>query len=75
MLPCYTGIRASLSTSLLFKSWSNHEDVLNVQMKKDYRKEWQAAMPELLARPRDVTIWEAVRADGTISVNQALSMR
>lgn len=54
---------------LLYESWADHEDVLNVQMKKEYRKEWQATMPELLARPREVTIWEAVRADGTIYGN------
>jgi (4S)-4-hydroxy-5-phosphonooxypentane-2,3-dione isomerase len=51
---------------LLYESWADHEDVLNVQMKREYRKEWQAALPQLLVRPREITIWKAVRGDGTI---------
>lgn len=48
---------------LLHETWADHDDVLNVQLQRPYRRAWHTALPEILAEPRDVTIWEALRAD------------
>lgn len=48
---------------LLHESWESHEDVLNVQVKRSYRDEWHAALPDLLASPREITMWQPLRAE------------
>ena len=48
---------------MLFETWESHEDVLEVQLKRPYREAWHQALPELLSAPRDVSIWEPMRAD------------
>lgn len=48
---------------MLLETWESHEDVLKVQLQRSYRQAWHAALPELLTKPRDVTIWEPLRAD------------
>jgi len=40
-----------------------HEDVVNVQMHRPYRRAWHEALPTVLERERDITIWETLRAD------------
>ncbi|QAY75299.1 putative quinol monooxygenase [Sphingosinicella sp. BN140058] len=51
---------------LLHESWADHEEVLEVQLKRPYRAEWHAALPELLEQPRDISMWVPIRADGQI---------
>ncbi len=41
---------------LLYETWESHEDVLNIQLHRPYRVAWHAALPELLARERDVQV-------------------
>ena len=48
---------------MLYETWESHEDVLNVQLHRSYRHPWHAALPTLLEQERDITIWQAVRAD------------
>ena len=48
---------------MLYETWESHEDVLNVQLHKPYRKAWHDALPALLERERDISIWEPLRAD------------
>jgi quinol monooxygenase YgiN len=48
---------------MLYETWENHEDVMEVQLKRPYREAWHAALPDLLREPRGVTIWEPMRAD------------
>src|SRR3954452_9909567 len=48
---------------MLYETWADHEDVLNVQIHKPYRRAYNDALPELLAEPRDITIWEPMRSD------------
>ena len=35
-----------------------------IQLHRAYRRAWHDALPELLRTPRDVTVWEPIRADG-----------
>jgi len=48
---------------MLYETWESHEDVLEVQLKRPYREAGHRALPELLSKPRDVSIWEPLRAD------------
>jgi quinol monooxygenase YgiN len=48
---------------MLLETWESHEDVMEVQLKRSYREAWHRALPELLGEPRDVSIWEPLRAD------------
>ncbi|MBO1907998.1 antibiotic biosynthesis monooxygenase [Microvirga sp. 3-52] len=48
---------------MLLETWESHKDVLEVQLKRSYREAWHQALPELLNKPRDVTVWEPLRAD------------
>lgn len=48
---------------MLYETWENHEDVLEVQLKRPYRQAWHAALPDLLTGPRDISIWNPLRSD------------
>ena len=48
---------------MLYETWENHEDVLNTQVHRPYRRAWHDALPILLEQDRDITIWEPIRAD------------
>lgn len=48
---------------MLYETWESHEDVLNVQLQRPYRRAWHDALPRILAEERDITIWEPLRAD------------
>lgn len=47
----------------LHETWRDHQDVLEVQLKRPYREAWHAALPDLLARPRIVGQWSQLRID------------
>lgn len=48
---------------MLYETWESHEDVMAVQLHRPYRQAWHEALPELLSKPRDITIWHPIRAD------------
>lgn len=48
---------------ILYETWESHEDVVNVQLKRPYRNAWHAALPELLRKPREISIWKPIRSD------------
>ncbi len=48
---------------LLHETWRDHQDVLDVQIHRPYRAEWHAALPDLLAAPRDISMWTTLRSD------------
>lgn len=47
----------------LHETWSDRQDVLDVQLKRPYREAWHAALDELLDRPRGIEIWNVMRSD------------
>nr|CAD6616960.1 antibiotic biosynthesis monooxygenase [Rhizobium sp. TCK] len=51
------------SRFLLHETWQSHEDVLSVQLARPYREEWHAALPDLLAAERKISIWQPLRSD------------
>jgi quinol monooxygenase YgiN len=48
---------------MLYETWEDHDDVVNVQLKRPYREAWHAALDELLRSPRDISVWEPLRGD------------
>ena len=50
---------------LLYETWADREDLVEVQMKREYRTAYVAALDEMLAETRDVRIWQPMRADFT----------
>src|SRR4051794_13322674 len=43
---------------MLYETWESHEDVLNVQLHRPYRRARHAALPDILRTERDISIWE-----------------
>jgi quinol monooxygenase YgiN len=54
---------ASEHRFMLYETWESHEDVVNVQVHRPYRQAWHEALPMLLERERDISIWKPMRAD------------
>ena len=48
---------------MLYETWADHEDVVNVQLLRPYRHAFHEALPTMLAAPRDISIWCCLRAD------------
>lgn len=53
---------------MLYETWENHQDVLEVQLQRPYRAAWHDALPELLACDRDISIWEPFGQDRQVHV-------
>jgi len=50
---------------MLYETWKDHGDVVNVQLLRPYRQAFHEALPTILAAPRDISIWRCLRADRT----------
>ncbi|WP_439813737.1 putative quinol monooxygenase [Zavarzinia sp. CC-PAN008] len=48
---------------LLHETWTDHDDVVGVQLGRTYRAAWHAALPDLLVGERAVSIWTPLRTD------------
>ncbi|MCB5201069.1 antibiotic biosynthesis monooxygenase [Neorhizobium sp. T786] len=52
---------------LLHETWKSHEDVLTVQLARPYREAWHAALPDLLAGERKISMWQKLRDDQQVA--------
>jgi quinol monooxygenase YgiN len=52
---------------MLYETWADRDDLVEVQMKRDYRRAYEARLPELLRAPRQAQIWQPLRADFAFS--------
>ena len=50
---------------MLYEVWADRDDLVNVQMQRDYRTTYEARLPDLLHEPRRAEIWDRLRADFT----------
>lgn len=48
---------------MLHETWEDHDDVVTVQLQRPYRQAFHAALPEVLATPREVSVWHPRRVD------------
>lgn len=51
------------SRFMLHETWADRDDLVEVQMKRPYRDAYWARLPELLAAPREVQVWQPLRRD------------
>ena len=47
----------------LHETWTDRDDVMNVQLHRPYRADWDAALDDLLERPREIRILKLIRMD------------
>jgi quinol monooxygenase YgiN len=52
---------------MLYETWEDHEDVVNVQLHRAYRQAYHQALPEMLANEREISIWRPLRKDSASS--------
>jgi quinol monooxygenase YgiN len=50
---------------MLYETWADRDDLLNVQMRRGYRTAYEARLPDLLREPRQAQLWRPLRADFT----------
>lgn len=48
---------------MLYETWADRDDVLRVQIHRDYRRAYLARLPEILSEPRQIQIWQPLRGD------------
>lgn len=48
---------------MLYETWADRNDFFEHQMKKSYRSKYERILPDLLRAPREITFFEALRAD------------
>ncbi len=48
---------------MLYETWADQEDLVEVQMRRDYRRDYEARLPDLLREARQVRIWHPLRGD------------
>lgn len=50
---------------MLYETWADQEELTQVQIHRAYRKTYESRLPDVLAEPRQVQIWQAIRSDFT----------
>ena len=50
---------------MLYETWADRDDLIDVQMKRPYRSAYEARLPEILREPRRIELWRPLRADFT----------
>ncbi|MBL8906160.1 MAG: antibiotic biosynthesis monooxygenase [Rhizobiales bacterium] len=55
----------------LHETWTDRQDVLEVQLKRPYRQAWHAALDKLLECPRDIQSWNLLRSDAAARSGRA----
>lgn len=58
----------------LHETWTDRQDVLEVQLQRPYRQAWHAALEEILEQPRDIQIWSQLR-ENTVGPKPKVSGR
>ncbi len=60
------------SRFMIYETWADPEELVQVQLKRDYRKAYEARLPELLREPRHVQLWRPMRGDFTFFARGAM---
>lgn len=50
---------------MLYETWADLDDVLKVQIHREYRRAYLARLPEMLRDSRQFQVWQPVRGDFT----------
>jgi quinol monooxygenase YgiN len=52
---------------MVYETWADLDELATVQVRRDYRRAYEAALPELLRAPRRVELWQPLRSDGALA--------
>jgi quinol monooxygenase YgiN len=50
---------------MLYETWADRDDLVEIQMKRPYRRSYEARLPEILREPRRAEVWRPLRGDFT----------
>lgn len=48
---------------MLYETWADLDDVVQVQLARPYRRAYHDALPSLLREERGISVWQPLRAD------------
>jgi quinol monooxygenase YgiN len=48
---------------MIYETWADLDDVVEIQMHREYRKAYWERLPDLLREPRQVQTWKPMRRD------------
>jgi quinol monooxygenase YgiN len=48
---------------MLYETWADRDDLVEVQMRREYRSAYEARLPEILREPRRAEVWRPLRRD------------
>jgi quinol monooxygenase YgiN len=48
---------------MLYETWADLDDVVEVQLKRAYRRAYHEALPKLLRAERGIGVWQPIRTD------------
>ncbi len=54
---------AASNRYMLYESWADANDVMDVQVHRSYRQAFWSALPDLLENAREVQVWSPMRGD------------
>lgn len=50
---------------MIYETWADRRDLVEVQMRRPYRAAYEARLPELLREPRRPQVWQPLRGNFT----------
>jgi quinol monooxygenase YgiN len=56
---------------MLYETWADLDDVVEVQLKRGYRRAYHEALPDLLRTERGIGVWQPMRADFAVAAPDA----
>ena len=59
------------SRVMLYETWSDLDDVVNEQIRRDYRQAYWDRLPELLVETQAIETWYPTRIDGSLALPQS----
>src|SRR3954470_20707907 len=59
---------------MLYETWEDLDDVIEVQLQRPYRREWHETLPAILAGERDIETWLPLRADRRVGAPAEASL-
>ena len=48
---------------MLYETWADRDDLVEVQMRRDYRQAYERRLPAITREPRQARLWRPLRGD------------
>jgi quinol monooxygenase YgiN len=55
---------------MIYETWADLDDVVQVQIRRDYRKAYLDRLPAILREDRQIATWQPMRSDFAFSTSQ-----